>query len=160
MATASINNNDDDNQVVEVGNDVLVIVILSKLTTTLPATAADAAGGYDDHHNFCCASDSSSSAALNGMTVTMSNVFEWEGEGDGDSVQLILSSKATTMMASVLAPKTVANDSERGIDVRTLLEEVVAAGDGAKRTVLVHLYCQNCAAQGHSDDEARPVATE
>ena len=35
----------------------------------------------------------------------------------------------------------------------------LAAGDGAKRTVLVHLYCQNCAAQGHSDENAGPVGT-
>ena len=124
-------------------------------------------GGYDDHHNFCCSSDSSSSAVLNATTVTVSEVIDWEGGGegggkedgncinkDGDSVQSILSSEATTMMASVLVPETVANSGDGGMDVQTL-----AANDGAKRTVLVHVYCWNCATQGRSNDNAGPVPT-
>ena len=81
-------------------------------------------GGDNDHHNFCCSSDFSSSAAT---TVNMLTIFEWElaGEGggkkdgycinkDGDGVQYILSSMATTMTVSVLMPKRVANNGDLG----------------------------------------------
>jgi hypothetical protein len=99
-------------------------------------------------------------------------IFEWEGgrEGGGkedgdcvnkdrDGVQSILSSTATTMMASVLTPEMVANDGDRGMDGRTLSKEVVATNNGAKRAVLVHVYHQNFATQGPIDDNAAVTTT-
>ena len=56
---------------------------------------------------------------------------------------------------------TVANDgdSDRGIDIQILSEEVVAVNDGARRTVSVHVYHQNRTALGRSNDNAGPNGT-
>ncbi len=55
-------------------------------------------------------------------------------------------------------PAMVANDgdSDRGIDIRISSEEVVAVNDGARRTVSVHVYHQNRAALGRSNDNTEP----
>jgi len=59
----------------------------------------------------------------------MSTISEWEGGGeergkedndcidkDGDGVQSIFSSRATTITSSVLTPETVANNAEGGME--------------------------------------------
>lgn len=63
------------------------------------------------------------------------------------------------MTASVSMPVVVVYDGDGGMVVRTSSKEVVVANNGAKRVVLVHIYHRNCAAQGHSDENAGPVGT-
>jgi hypothetical protein len=70
-----------------------------------------------------------------------------------------LSSTASTMMVSVLMPKTVANGSDWGMGGWTLSKNLMAAENRAKRTVLVHMYRWNHTTRGQSDNNAGPIAT-
>ncbi len=71
---------------------------------------------------------------------------------DGDSVQSILSSMATTMMMLVLMPKSIVNVSDWGMNWQTSSKDLVAANNEAKRTVSVHAW-------GWNDDDAGPAMT-
>ena len=115
-------------------------------------------GGDIDRHDFCCSSNSSFSvAALYATTVNMLTIFEWEGGGegggkedgdcvdkDGDGVQLILSSTATTMTALVLMSETVANNDDLGMDGRT----DIVQGFGSRQQ------------RGHEDSACAPLPSE
>ena len=78
---------------------------------------------------------------------------------DGDGVQSILSSMATTMTASFFTLETVSNDGDWGMDGQTSSKDLVAADNWAQRTVSVHVYHQNYAARGQSNNNTGPVAT-
>ena len=53
----------------------------------------------------------------------------------------------------------VASNGDWEMDGQTSSKNLVAANDGAKRTVSVHVYRWNHATQGQSDDDTRPGVT-